>query len=88
MNISSAHERVQALADMSGSSLCCHSNKARAPIAIANLPYIAQLDGTPYHSLKLHLGPCSGVGMQRRTDRHTDMRDHYTFRVVYDSHGM
>ena len=84
MNISSAHEQVQALADMSGSALCCHSNKARAPIA--NLPYIAQLDVTPYHSAKLHLGPCSSVGMQRGTDRHTDMRDHYTFRVVYDSH--
>jgi len=40
--------------------------------------------GTPYHSSKLHPGPCSSVGMRRRTDRHTDARDH-TFRVVYDS---
>jgi len=25
------------------------------------------------------------VGMRPRTDRHTDARDHNTFRVVYDS---
>ena len=33
----------------------------------------AQLEGTLYHSPKLHLAPCSSVGMQRgQTDRHTD----------------
>jgi len=55
-------ERVQALADSSHSALCCHSNKTRAPIA--NLPNSAQLEGTPYHSPKLRLGPCSSVGMR------------------------
>jgi len=40
--------RVQALADISRSALCCHSNETRAPIA--NTPNSAQLEGTPYHS--------------------------------------
>jgi len=48
--------------------------------------------GIPYHSSKLHLGPCNSVGMLPRTDRqthrHTDARDHNTFRVVYDSREM
>jgi len=51
-------------------ALCCHSNETRAPIA--NPPNSAQLRVTPYHSAKLYPGPCSSVGMQRRTDRHTD----------------
>jgi len=38
-------ERVQALADISHSALCCHSNETRAPIA--NQPNSAQLKGTP-----------------------------------------
>jgi len=41
-------ERVQALADISRSALCCHSNETCAPIA--NLPNSAQLGGTHYHS--------------------------------------
>ena len=43
-----ATERVQALADISRSALCCHSNETRAPIA--NPPNGAQLEGIPYHS--------------------------------------
>jgi len=38
---------------------------------------------------KLHPGPCSSVGMRRGTDRqtdkHTDGRDQYTFRLGYAS---
>jgi len=72
-------------------ALCCHSNATRA--LIANPPNSAQLGGTPYHSFKFHPGPCSSVGMRPRTDaqtdKHTDARDHYTFRVVYyDSREM
>jgi len=71
-------------------ALCSHSIDTRAPIA--NLPNSAQLGGTPYHSPKLHPGPYSSVGMWRRTDtytqRHTDVRDQYTFRVVYNSREM
>jgi len=46
--------------------------------------------GHPLPFPKLHPGPSSSVGMQRGTDiqthteTHTDGRDHYTFRVVYD----
>jgi len=38
-------ERVEALADISRSAPCCHSNEPRAPIA--NPPDSAQLEGTP-----------------------------------------
>jgi len=69
---------------------CCHSNATRAPIA--NPPNSAQLEGSPYHSPKLHPGPCNSVGMRPRTDRqthrHTDARDHNTFLVVFDSREM
>jgi len=52
--------------------LCCHSNEARAPTA--NLPNRAQLEGTPYHSSKLHPGLCSSVGIRRGTDTQTHNR--------------
>jgi len=61
-------KRVQALADISRSALF-HRNETRA--LIANLPNSIQLEGIPYHSPKLHPGPCSSVGMRRGTDRHT-----------------
>ena len=38
-------QRVQALADISRSVLCCHSNETCAPIA--HSPTSAQLEGTP-----------------------------------------
>jgi len=60
-------ERVQALADISHSALCCHSNETCSPIA--NPPNSAQLVGTPYHFPNLHPGPFSSVGMRRGTDR-------------------
>ena len=41
----SVRDRVQALADISRSALCCHSNETRA--SIANPPNNAQLKGTP-----------------------------------------
>ena len=47
---------------------CCHTSEIRA--LTANPPNSAQLEGSPYHSPKLHLGLCS-VGMQRGTDTHT-----------------
>jgi len=60
-------ERVQALADISRSSLCCHSNETnRAPIA--NPPNSAQLESTPYYPPKIHPGPYSSMGMRRETD--------------------
>jgi len=53
-----------------GSATHFHSNATRAPIA--NPPNSAQLGGIPYHSPKLHPGPCNSVGLWPRTDRHTD----------------
>ena len=83
-------ERVQALADILRSALCCHSNETRS--AIANPPNSAQLEGIPYHSPRLHPGPGSSVGMRRGADRHadkhTDGRDQYTFRLGYSSRDM
>ena len=49
--------------------LCRHSNETCAPIA--NPPNNAQLEGTSYHSPKLHPGPCSSVGMRQGTDTQT-----------------
>jgi len=49
-------------------------NTTRAPIA--NPPNSAQLGGIPYHYPKLHPGPCSSVGMRRRTDTQTDRHAH------------
>jgi len=67
-------ERVQSLAYISRSApnarVCCHSNETRAPIT--NPTKSAQLEGTLYHFSKLHPGPCSIVGMWRKTDRQTD----------------
>jgi len=54
--------------------LCCHSDATRAPIA--NPPNSAQPRGSPYHSPKLHPGPCNSVGMRPQTDRHTDRQTH------------
>jgi len=47
-------EQVQALADISCSALCCHSNETRAPIA--NPPNNAQLQGAPYYSPQVSSG--------------------------------
>jgi len=51
------------------------------------MPNSAQLEGNPYHSTKLHPGPCSNVGMRRGSDRqthrHRDARDQYTFCLGY-----
>jgi len=81
-------EWVQALADISRSALCCYSKETCACASIANPPNSAQLQGTPYYSHNLHPGPCSSVGMQRGTDRHTGGRNQYTFRLGYGSHEM
>ena len=79
-------ERIQTLAVISRSVLCCHSNETRAPIA--NPTNSGEPEGTralPFP--KSHLGPCNSVGMQRETDRHTetDDSDQYTFRLGYVS---
>ena len=74
-------ERVQTLADISRSLYAVIATK---PVHRLQIRPIVHNWGHPYHSPKLHLGPCSSVGMRRGTDRHTYARDHYTFRVVYD----
>jgi len=63
-------ERVQSLADISRSALCCHSNETQLH-RLQNPRNSAQLEGTPYHFPKLYPGPCSSVGMRRGTDRQT-----------------
>jgi len=83
-------QRVQSLAGISRSVLCCHSNETRAPIA--NPPNSAQLQGTFYHSPKLHPGPWLRVVVwecgEGQTDRHTDGRDQYTFCLGFASREM
>jgi len=58
--VKSGIRRAQALADISRSGLRCH---------IANRPNSAQLEGTSYHSPKLHPGLCSSAARDRRTHR-------------------
>jgi len=64
-------------------------NETRAPIA--NPPNSAQLEGTPYHPPTYVRVRARAVvwecGEDRQT-RQTDGRDHYTFRLGYDSHKM
>jgi len=62
-------------------TLCCHSNETRA--LIANLPNSAQLGSTPYHSAKLHQGPCNSVGMWRGTDRLHELLAHANLCLQY-----
>ena len=68
--LESGIEWVQALAGISCSALCCHSNETHCK-SIANPPNSAQLEGTTYHSPKLHPALCSSVVMWRGTDRQT-----------------
>jgi len=72
-------DRVQALADISHSALYAFAVYKQiymyvviAAKPVHQLPSSAQLEVTSYHSTKLHLGPCSSVGMWRGTDRLTD----------------
>jgi len=69
-NSKQAYSEYRALAHISRSALCSHSNAPRA--AIANPPNSARLGSTLYHYPKLHTLPCSSVGMRRGTDRQTD----------------
>jgi len=61
-------------------ALCCHSNETHAPIT--NLSNSAQLGGTPYHSSKLHPGPCSSVGVRRGTHTHPKAQTHRQMHVI------
>ena len=70
-----AHERVQALADISRSLLCRHSNETRAPIA--NPPNSAQLGGTLTNP-QVTSGSvqyCGNAARNRQTDRQTSVTD-------------
>jgi len=60
--IKTRHRASTSTHDILRSALCCYGNETHAPIA--NLPNSAQLEGTPYHSSKLHQGPCNSLGMQ------------------------
>ena len=80
-------ERVQVLADISRSVLCCQQRN-RTPIA--NPPNNAQLEGTLYHSPRVTSRSVS-VRMRRGTDRHTDTQTglvNSTFRLGYASREM
>jgi len=68
-------ERVQSLADILRSALCCHSNETPTPIA--NPSNSAQLEGTPYHSptyirVRAVVWECGEGHTDRHTDKHTD----------------
>jgi len=75
-NFQPAIERVQALADISRSALCCHTNENRAPIA--NTPNSAQLEGTPTIPQVT-----SGSVQYGEGQTYTDGRGQYPFRLGY-----
>ena len=63
----------------------------RAPIA--NLPNSAQIEGTPtilptYIRVRVVVWECGEGQTDRQSDRHTDGRDQYTFRLGYASSEM
>jgi len=63
-------ERVQALADISRSALCCQQQN-RTPIA--NPPNNAQLEGTPTIPPRyIPVRQCENAARDRQTHRHTD----------------
>jgi len=63
-------ERVEALADISRSALCCHSNETLAPIA--NLPDSTQLVGTACHiRVRAVVWECDKGQADTQTDRQT-----------------
>jgi len=75
-------ERVQALADISRSALCCHGNKTCAPIA--NPPNRAQLEGTPYHSpsyIRIHAAVWACGETHTHYDTHTDKQTRVTLYI-------
>ena len=84
----SGTEWVQALADVSRSALCCHSNETRAPIA--NPPNSAQLGGTPTvppSYIRVHAVVWEfGEGQTHR--RPWPTYKIYTFRLIYASREM
>jgi len=82
-------ERVQALADISRSALCCHSNETRAPIA--NPPNSSQLEGTRAPTIPPSYTRVRAVESEfgeGGTDKHTDGRDQYAFRLGHTSSEM
>jgi len=68
-------------------ALCDHSNATCAPIA--NWTNSAQLGGIPYHSPKLHPGPCNSycVGMRPRTDTQTQTRVSTIHFALFTTHA-
>jgi len=79
-------DRVQAVADVSHSGCVVIATKPVHGLQIR--PIVHNWEASPTIPPKLHPGPCSNVGVVRGTDTQTDARDHYTFRVVYDSREM
>jgi len=68
-------------------ALCCRSSKTRMPIK--SRPSSAQLGGTPYHSPSyIRVNAVVWACSHRQTDRHTNVREQYTFSVIYDSCGV
>jgi len=66
-------EKRQALADISRSALCCHSNETRTPIA--NQPNSVQLESTPiipptYTRVRAVVWECGDGQTDRQTHRH------------------
>ena len=84
-------ERVQALAGISRSALCYHSNQIRAPIV--NPPNSWQLHGTctvplTYIRVRAVVWECSEGQTRRQTDTQTQTHSRpwqYTFRLGYAS---
>ena len=57
-------------------------SEQRPRAQIANLPNSAQLGDTPFHSPKLHPGPCSSVGMWQGTNTPTAMAIHFSLAMT------
>ena len=65
-------EQVQVLADISRLHYVVTATKPVHRLQIC--PIVLNQGVPPYHSPKLHPGPCSSVSMRPRTNRHTDIQ--------------
>jgi len=81
-------ERVQALADISRSRYVAIATQPVHRLQIRPIVHNYGASPTIPQVTSGSVQQCGHLAAERQTQRHTDARDHYTFRVVYDLREM